>query len=141
MKNVIIAAAVISISVVACAKYRPASVQHQSGWFLLGVTDTDVSYWLTSNEYYKNQRRSPFRLPIKGDKLTLIRQPNLTILGYKSSGGKNLLISPVGRDLTEEDDTDVKLPVGTKIIVEEVSVSGPLSPRGFRPVWIRVSLR
>jgi len=113
-----------------------------TGWVFLGYFDYNVNNFSEGPFYYtfKSAYKVGSDTPNihKGDIIVIIeKERRVVIVNYKKTALTNYLSPPL-TDLTGDDYTDVTIPIGTKLVVEDFSISSyPNSPFA---VWARIRL-
>jgi hypothetical protein len=113
-----------------------------TGWVFLGYFDSKINEFSEGPFYYlfKSAYRTISDTPNihKGDIIAILeRERKVVIVNFKKTGLVNYQSPPLA-DLTNDDYTDVTIPIGTKLIIEDLSISSyPNSPYA---VWARIRL-
>jgi hypothetical protein len=116
------------------------SLQHKSGWVLLGVVYTDTDDWSAVPvlaEHSAPPRQWP-RVPVVGDVIQLKQTTSVVILDYRTTGELRRLDSPAMRSTDISDTTDVLLEAGRRVQVAAIQrTKGRIQTR-HQGIWARV---
>lgn len=113
-----------------------ARLRHQTAWVALGDLDASRGEWATGIVHaVRGETTETARVPRQGDVLEVLHRSQLVILGYRHSGERDRLLSPVDKLLTQ-DDLAGMLPPGSFVRVYEVRMAAVFN--GLQTVWVRL---
>jgi hypothetical protein len=116
-----------------------ASLEHKTGWILVGVVDAKTNEWaavpLVAVKKTSDSKKAT-QLPAVGAVVEINQKSSVVIVNYRKTGEWQRLASPASRRTLEADITDVVLTPGRSVEVVELRRDKPNN--GIQGVWARV---
>lgn len=122
-------------------------LEQKKGWILLGLVQAKRNPWLLGlKEKRPWATQTDFEvigesrlMPKAGDRIRLQVDFDLEIVNFVPSGEAEVQTSPVGRRITERDQTNITLSFGTEVYISDIRFGPRLGPKRRRAVWVLVS--
>ena len=112
-------------------------LRYKTGWIRLGYLVAGTENWATQGVYRPVGAASDATsIPKAGDVLEITKESLVIIVEFKSHGEDKRLTSPASRLLYEDDSTDINLPPGEQVRVQETQRGAAAD--GVQMVWARV---